>query len=264
MSGMPLLERCFTPLLFEPGTSWEYGTGIDRAGVMVSRVNNGINLQDYMKKNLWEPLGIKGMTFHLDQSPEIKERLAAMSKREGDVHPIFGVTLNPTGKVEWTPGMMWPDTIPVGDEFGGAGGIASATDYLKILQSICANDGRLLKPATVDEMFKPQLSEGSKQTWMGIKSIPEMNDCMGGLPKSTNADWGIGGLLTMEDLPTGRKKGSIAWGGLPNLTWWIDREAGLCGLYASQVLPQGDPKSNKMHQVFETAMYERIKKESRL
>ena len=37
----------------------------------------------------------------------------------------------------------------------------------------------------------------------------------------------------------------------------IDREAGLCGLYASQIMPIGDPKSVKMVHVFEKAMYER-------
>jgi hypothetical protein len=42
---------------------------------------------------------------------------------------------------------------------------------------------------------------------------------------------------------------------------WIDREAGICGLYASQILPPGDMKSVKMSILFEKAMYERLHKE---
>ena len=41
------------------------------------------------------------------------------------------------------------------------------------------------------------------------------------------------------------------------LSQFIDRERGLCGLYASQVMPIGDPRSNELLHAFEKAIYER-------
>lgn len=39
-------------------------------------------------------------------------------------------------------------------------------------------------------------------------------------PKAqAETDWGLGGLLLMEDIEGGRKKGTLSWSGLPNLYW---------------------------------------------
>jgi hypothetical protein len=42
---------------------------------------------------------------------------------------------------------------------------------------------------------------------------------MGGTPKNSKKDWGLGGLLLRDDLPDGKAAGTMIWGGLPNLTW---------------------------------------------
>ncbi|KAI1753210.1 hypothetical protein F4782DRAFT_497140 [Xylaria castorea] len=63
-----------------------------------------------------------------------------------------------------------------------------------------------------------------------------MND----MPITTQKDWELGVLLVMDNLPSWRRRGTITWGGNPNLTWCIDGEAGLCGLYANQLWPLGD------------------------
>ncbi|KAI9736869.1 MAG: hypothetical protein M1818_005920 [Claussenomyces sp. TS43310] len=255
--GMPLLQRILVPLKFEPGTSWLYGFGIDWAGEMVTRANGGMTLQTYMEKNLWAALGIEDMTFHWEQHPSMLERRVAMSRRSGPVDD-WGLTVNPSGKVYYTDEEIYPH--PVMDEYGGTGALASAPEYLKILRSVLANDRQLLRPATVDEMFKPQLGREAKQAFAAALSIPQMNNTFWGGPLGVRTDWGLGGMLVLEDLPTGRTKGSLSWSGLPNCHWWIDREAGLCGMYASQLLPYGDPKSAAMHQMFEKDMYERLRR----
>lgn len=257
MNDGRLVDICMCPLIFEPGTAWEYSTGIDWAGQMVERVNS-TRLHEYMRTNICQPLGIKDLTFHLERREDIRKRMPDMSKREGEVHPMFGSTMNPEGKVVWTKDRVWGD--PVEDDFGGAGGYATATDYSKILHSICSNDGKLLKKETVDEMFRPQLSEESQKHLTGLLTIWQLNNMFGGLPTGTEVDFGLGGLLCLNDLETtGRKKGSMSWGGLPNLVWWMDRQAGLSGIYASQVIPPGDPRSLEMARKFEGAMYERLK-----
>lgn len=38
----------------------------------------------------------------------------------------------------------------------------------------------------------------------------------------------------------------------------MDRTAGLCALYSSQVIPPGDGKSSELIHLFQRAMYERL------
>jgi CubicO group peptidase (beta-lactamase class C family) len=256
LRGLPLVERAFCPLVFEPGTGWEYGYSLDWVGQIVSRVNGGISLQEYMKKNIWEPLQINNMTFHIEQRPDMWERLHRMSARDGPTNPIFGTSTAPSSaKVGPTDREVYE--IPIVDEYGGHGVLSSAPDYFKVLRSIIVNDGGLLRPDTVDEMFKPQLGTASKAVLQNAFSVPELNRTFGWLPPNTGANWGLGGLLIEDDLPTGRKRGSMNWSGLPNLIWWIDRETGLYGLSATQLVPYGDEKFQAMHQAFETEMYSR-------
>jgi hypothetical protein len=40
---------------------------------------------------------------------------------------------------------------------------------------------------------------------------------------------------------TGRGRNTGWWAGIANLFWWCDREKGVCGFIASQVMPFGDP-----------------------
>src|SRR5262249_52559669 len=53
-----------TPLMFDPGTRWQYGTGIDFAGKLVEGVS-GMTLEDYFQKNIFGPLGMTDTSFIL-------------------------------------------------------------------------------------------------------------------------------------------------------------------------------------------------------
>ncbi|ESZ96247.1 glycosyltransferase family 15 protein [Sclerotinia borealis F-4128] len=246
MGGPDLIKDLFKfPLLFAPGDSWSYGVGIDWVGQMVERVNGNISLEDYLAKNVWGPLGMNNITFRPLQNPEILARLISMSTREGG---------NLEGKAIYTSKVLFDPATK--DCHGGVGTFGSPVDYFKCLQSLCANDGQLLKSETIDEMFRPQLSEDSRKGLMETISIPEVNACFGAFPKGLKADWGLGGIMNLEDIG-GRSKGSIAWGGYPNLNWWIDRKNGICGIWGSQLEPPGDPKINQLFHTFEEEMYRR-------
>lgn len=71
-------------------------------------------------------------------------------------------------------------------------------------------------------------------------------------PKS----WGLGGLIVLDDCPDGRKAGTMIWGGLPNLLWFVDRKTGLTGFYATQVVPPGDEKCVDMNSAFVEGIYD--------
>ena len=248
-----LLERFSAPLVAQPGESWAYGPSIDYAGLLVERIS-GKSLEEYMKANLWEPLGIKDMTFYLDSRPDMKAHLADMSIR------------NEEGKVRFTDAPM-PYLNNQGKEnedcMGGQGVKTSAKEYLKVLKAILTTDAdeKILKKQTVEEFFKPQLGEGSRGMLNMVLQDDMANNAMGGTHKDAKKDWGLGGILIMNK-PEGStfEPGTMLWGGYPNLIWWADRKAGLTGLYASQVLPPGDAKSAQLTRQFEEGMYAALQK----
>lgn len=153
-TGGKILERFNVPLVFEPGESWMYGASIDYAGLLVERVI-GQTLEAYMKTNLWEPLGIKDMTFHLEKRPDMQKRMADMSLRDPE-----------TSKVRHTDTPMpYLDGKgkEVSDDFGGQGVFTTAEEYIKVVHAllVCDENEKLFSKATLEDFFTPQLSEES-------------------------------------------------------------------------------------------------------
>ncbi|KAI0884666.1 beta-lactamase family protein [Annulohypoxylon maeteangense] len=194
------------------------------AGKLVERISD-VSLEEYMRVHIWGPLDMQHVSFYPDSISEVKARKIGMSGKDenGKLVPID--TIRTFGEKK--------------DIYGGGAGFGSAKSYVKLLQTLCANDGNALKK-TVDEMFRPQPS-------------PEANTAF----KTMILDWGLGGEIGTRDEVSRRKAGTLSWGGLPNLIWWIDREAGFCGTLFISVMLMGDELVNKLIADFELAIYER-------
>ena len=115
--------------------------------------------------------------------------------------------------------------------------------------------GRVLKPETVDLAARSGLGE------MKIKALPSVNavltnnaEFFPGMPKS----WGLTFMINNEDAPTGRPAGALAWAGLANLYYWIDRRNGVGGFWATQIFPFADPTSYDAYLDFETGVYQSL------
>ena len=67
------------PILFEPGTRWEYGVNIDWAGNVVERAS-GMSLNDYFQKHIFQPLGIENI--NMFPSQQMKDRLVFLHQKE--------------------------------------------------------------------------------------------------------------------------------------------------------------------------------------
>jgi hypothetical protein len=59
-----------------------------------------------MKQNIWMPLGIRGMTFHLEEDQTLLDSMVDMSMRLGGEN-IFGTPENPDAKVAWSKDKVW-------------------------------------------------------------------------------------------------------------------------------------------------------------
>lgn len=247
-----MLERLDMPLLFDPGTSWQYGMGYDLTGALIAKLNN-LTLEEYFQKYIWDPLGVNNFTFHVQLKPDVKRNRVAISERLGLNGPVQRAA--DTGlKMEWKQGLIFSDDLAIGEDFGGQGLYGSAVEFVEVLHSINVNDGKLMKPTTVDEVFRPQLGPGSLGALESFLRL-EVGGTFGSLPPGTKVDHGLGGVLIQSDQPTGLKKGTLTWNGFPNLKWTIDRESGLSLYYASNVLPFGDYSSHRFQQLFEREMY---------
>lgn len=235
------MDRFNYPLVFEPGTSWSYGTGIDWAGRLVEKVGS-MSLEDWMKTNMWEPLGVTEITFWPLDNSNLRSRVPGLTIRtpEGGLAPFSAPFINTGSK----------------DCFGGHGAYATMSDYLKVQRSILSNDGKLLKPSTVDQMFQPQLSTASAQALNEFTSTSPLAAMMVGSKPKGEVNWGLGGILYMQDDAGKRKKGTLSWGGMTNPFWLIDREAGLALTFGTQVLPPGDAGVEDMISACELAVYE--------
>ncbi|KAF5868899.1 putative beta-lactamase family protein [Botrytis fragariae] len=250
-----LISRCKTPLMFEPGTSWAYSTGLDWAGLMISRANN-MTLEEYMHEYICAPLGITDLTFHIDQNPALLSRLVDMTVRVGGMTP-FGTAANTAGALVYTADTFWSQEQI--DDAGGVGVYMSIPSYEKVLHSITISDEKLLSKAMNDRMFEGQLTEPQLANLNYTLQIPEMRYIMTpSIPADTKLDHGLGGMILLEDLEGRRRKGAMYWGGLPNLSWWADREAGVSGIYGSQLIPTGDKQTAEMFEEFEKAVYAEV------
>lgn len=164
---------------------------------------------EYMKANIFEPLGIENTAF-----------------RPATIEAGYTANRDPsTGRL--TPPIALPVPISPPTESGGAGLYTTASDFTKILAAILRdgsaeehNGPRLLKKASVDEMFRPQLT-GLQQTFLqaGMRQYPELVPWMGPSYPVQRLDHGITGVINLDDVNGKRRRGSMGWIGMNNSHW---------------------------------------------
>ncbi|KAI0378080.1 beta-lactamase family protein [Hypomontagnella monticulosa] len=239
--GTSVDESFDYPLLFEPGEGWAYGAGLDRVGQVVEKLS-GLPLDEYMKKNMWEPLDVHNSTFFPAQNPDVDARRVAMAYRDDPDGPAVEKPEVPT----MTAGLKVA--------YGGHGMFASMADYIKIVHSLLVDDEKLLKKETAALMFEPQLTPASKEQLGKFMESPVMKSFFPSPPTGNDRDYGLSGLLIVGDKHQYWRKGALMWGGAGSLNWFIDREAGVCGVFGAQVLPS-DQRMRDLIDAFQTDVY---------
>jgi methyl acetate hydrolase len=229
-----------TPLLFDPGTGWNYGINIDWAAKMLEAVT-GQRLGAYLQAELFAPLGIADTGFRI--TPEMRSRFAPIHQRGLDGRlAIDGLE------------------VPQDPEFemGGGGLYGTMRDYARFIRMILnrgqGDHGRVLAPETVAAMSSNQMPADHRISALKSFTPDASNDAefFPGMPKH----WGLSFMINTERAPTGRPAGSLAWAGLSNTYFWIDPANGIGGAFATQILPFADIKALPLFLAFETAVYD--------
>jgi len=242
-TGTPGITTCTnaaltTPLMFDPGDRWEYGINIDWVGKIVEAMS-GQKLDRYFQEHIFGPLGIKDTSFKI--SPSQRARLATVHQRGegGALAPIeFGLPQEP--------------------EFlmGGGGLYGTAGDYLTFARMIMQDGSfkgvQVLRPETVALMSQNHI--GPIEVGVFRTAMPTLSHDIELFP-GMSKKWGLSFLINTQPAPTGRSAGSLAWAGLANTYFWIDRAKRVCGVFLSQLLPFYDPAAIDLFGKFETEVY---------
>jgi CubicO group peptidase (beta-lactamase class C family) len=210
MSGRDFLDKIGSaPLLYQPGTVWDYGFSIDVLGLLVEQVSKQ-PLGQYLKENLFKPLGMSDTGFHVTGAA--LKRYAKPLALEPD-----------TGK----PQSSLDLAKPLGFECGGGCSSSTAGDYLRFAQMLLNHgtlDGnRVLGRKTVEFMLSNQLG-------------PEVRNLIGNADP-TRADYGFGLGLAVRTTPgVVRLLGSVgdfSWPGASGTNWWGDPKEELAVVFMS-------------------------------
>jgi CubicO group peptidase (beta-lactamase class C family) len=226
------------PLLFDPGDRWHYGTSTDAVGRLVEKIS-GKPLEEYFRERILAPLKMSDTFYNVPQDKQA--RLVAVHRRISD-----GTLVKETNQPL--------PTIP--QPIGGGGLSSTGSDYGRFLRMLL-NDGeldgaRVLKAETVALM---------SENHIGTVSVPALKTA---LPERSAdftfiADgrdkWGLGFLITTDEVPGKRSSGSLSWGGINNTYFWIDRKRGVAGVILMQFLPFADPKALALYDAFERGAY---------
>ena len=226
------------PLSFDPGTKWEYGISTDILGVLVE-VISGESLDDYFREHVFTPLDMPDTYFIVPEEKLPRLATAYAKSNQGELTPI-------------------PYSRPSGDFFSGGGGLRStAGDYVRFLRAILNGgelDGvRFLTAASVDLMAQNHIGDLEAADSV-VSSAPKLSNDFDFMPDSVDK-FGLGFLINTDPVPGGRSAGSLAWAGLYNSYYWIDREKDICGVLITQILPFYDADVLALLNEFETAVY---------
>ena len=227
--GTDLAQACDLwagfPLLFQPGTEWNYSVATDVLGRVVE-VASGQRLDEFFADRIFGPLAMTDTAFWAD--PAAQPRLAALYNPGPDGK---ATRLDAFGK----GALKEPRMLS-----GGGGLVSTAADYDRFTQMLLHRpdspagqlDGiKLLSPRTVGYMTRNHLPGGVDLETFGRPLFAEA--------PFRGVGFGLGFAVLIDPVPgkvTG-SAGEISWGGAASTAFWVDQEADLTVSFFTQLLP---------------------------
>ena len=213
LSAAEQVERLAkVPLAHQPGAVWEYSLASDVLGRVVEAAS-GQRLSEFLDKRLFKPLGMADAAFWLpaDKMARLAQPLAA--------DPTTG---NPIKLIDVS-------AAPASDS-GGAGAVATASDYLRFAVMLSnggrAGDKRVLSRTTVTLMTSDSLG-----TRISVPITP--GELLLGTPGYT---FGLGFAVRQGPGVAGvhGSQGEFMWGGYAGTYFWVDPKEEIVAVYMSQ------------------------------
>ena len=204
------------PLLFQPGTRWSYGPGLEVLGRVIEVVD-GRPFDRYLEEEIFRPLGMRSTAFRL--TPALRSRLVQLYARGAD------------GRLLSHPGSVSPAHFEPDARFacGGCGLLSTAGDYLRFAQMLLGGGTlggvRILRPESVAELRRDALP-------------PELGPIPAFL-QGPGVGFGLG-VSVQRDSASPRNPsmaGTYGWSGGANTFFWVDPRSDLIGMVWTQHHP---------------------------
>jgi CubicO group peptidase (beta-lactamase class C family) len=201
------------PLVFHPGTSWEYSVATDVLARLVE-VISGQRFDAFIQSRILGPLGMVDTGFVVSD----RDRLVAYYAGADLVDPT-------------KPGLTRADDMPYPGAYlrpfprlnGGGGLVSSLPDTVALIRSLLPGGPTLLEPDTIKLMMTNQLPEG---VWMRFPGFGELQ----------GKGYGLAGALIVEPSAFEHQdaRGELFWGGRGGTQWWISPKKNTAGLIMTQ------------------------------
>jgi len=182
------------PLLYQPGTQWEYGRSTDVLGRLIEIIS-GQTLGTFLSERVLRPLGMADAGFWV---PE---------KDQGRIAEPFAQDPESGGNIA-----LLDVKRPAIFESGGGGMVSSTLDYARFLAMLAGNgrlgETRLLGRKTIELMTSDHLG--------AIPGSPDL------LPPGHGFGLGFAVRLQAGLAPFPGSVGTYFWGGAAGTTFWVD------------------------------------------
>jgi CubicO group peptidase (beta-lactamase class C family) len=201
------------PLVFHPGTSWEYSVATDVLARLVEVISNK-RFDAFIQSRILGPLGMVDTGFVVSD----RDRLVAYYAGIDKVDPM-------------KPGLTRTDEAPYPGAYlrsfprrsGGSGLVSTLPDMVALIRSLLPGGPTLLKPGTIELMMTNQLPEG---VWIRFPAYGVLQGKGHGLAGALNVE------LSAYDHPAAR--GELFWGGVAGTQWWVSPDTNSAGLIMAQ------------------------------
>lgn len=227
------------PLLHEPGEKWTYGISTRVLGDLIEE-RTGRGLFDFLFGRVLDPLGMADTFFSVPASAT--ERVVTWHQRDGG-----SLTEIPNAGQLTSP------------ENGDGGLYSTARDYARFVR-LFLNAGRtdagvqLVDPQVLGLMGRNHI--GDLRVESQDAALPLVSRVF---PAGAGVDtFGLGFQITEATRPSMRSVGSMAWGGLFNTKFWIDRDKNIAAVLLMQLLPFEDRDAVTVLDNFERRVYQHL------
>jgi CubicO group peptidase (beta-lactamase class C family) len=213
------------PLLFQPGSEWNYSVSTDVLGRLIEVVS-GQSLDEFFAQRLFGPLGMTDTAFYAQ--PDDLGRLAALYTRGTDGKAVRSDAM--AEEVRKPPTML----------SGGGGLVSTAADYNRFLRMLLPtadspagelNGTRLLSPRTVRYMGRNHLP--------GNQTLEQFGRPLNAESPQRGVGFGLGFAVVLDPAP-GRvdtSAGELSWGGAASTAFWIDPAEEITATFFTQLIP---------------------------
>jgi CubicO group peptidase (beta-lactamase class C family) len=198
-----------TPLAFQPGERWQYGSSTDFVAILVEKMS-GMTIDEFVRAKIFQPLGMRDTFYNVPR--EKANKVAAIYRPDKDGR----ITL-----------LRKPEYHEPTTYFPGVAGLnGTAADYFRFSQMLLNggeyNGQRLLGRMTVNMMITNQIG-GDKPVYI------------------RGGGYGFGlGFAVLTDpskSPDALSIGTFTWGGANGTLFWIDPQEDLIGILMIQINP---------------------------